>query len=355
MKAIFLSIGLIICVICGFSPLFGQIQQAERAKERRERLIQASAERERQKEAQAGKVPAAVKTRSAVMNVDVRIVLTRNEYKSFAEAQSNAVGRIADGEPLWLNIKFNGRLGDYVFAEPDSDVTGKARYVLFTEIGPQGDVTALTQFTLVFSPAELAATELKINLAPGIFGKNKSIPLLLKTADNARPGVWQNEFRIANTAAIPRGPNDFLAKSPVTLDLSGSHEKYRQMWAEYNSIILRGTADTVKMPIQGQFFSSEIKSEVEAKLKPAGIVPARFYFSGEDWEEVASSAFSLQDPTFSPKRERRVFATYTYQKFGSCLYGVADVTQAFDETSAKFMTSSIDLTNDYPIDCRLLK
>ena len=73
----------------------------------------------------------------------------------------------------------------------------------------------MAQLTLVFSPSELAANELKINLAPGIFGRNKSMPLLLKTADNARPGLWQNEFRIANTPAVPRGPGDFLAKSPL--------------------------------------------------------------------------------------------------------------------------------------------
>ena len=348
-KTFFTGIGIILfCCI----PLFGQIQQAERAKERRERLIRASEERERQKE-ESGRV-AAVKTRATVMNTDVRMVLSRDEYKTFAEAQAKPINRVADGEPIWLNLKFNGKLGDYVFAQPDKEVPGKLRYVLFSEIGPLGDVTALTQFNLVFSPSELTATELHINLAPGIFGKNKSIPLLLKTADNTRPGVWQNEFRIANTAAIPRGPNDFLAKLPVTLDLSGTHTKYRQMWAEYDSMILRGTADAAKMPVEGTFFSSAIKDEVDAKLKAASIVPAKFYFSDDDWGEVASSAFSLQDATFSAKKERRIFATYTYQKFGSCLYGVAKVIQSFDEMSAKYLTSAVDLMNDFPIDCRLL-
>lgn len=347
----FVSIGLILFANL---PLFGQIQQADRARERKERIIRAAEERDRQKE-DAGKVPAAPKPRSAVMNVDVRIVLSRTEYKTFTEAQANAVNRIADGEPLWLNIKFNGKLGDYVFAQPDKEEPGKLRYVLFTEIGPLGDVTALTQFTLQFSAAELSANELRINLAPGIYGKNRSIPILLKTADNARPGVWQNEFRIANSPAVPRGPNDFVAKSAVVLDLSGSHTKYRQMWAEYNSIMLRGTADVLKMPFPGPFFSEAVKNEVEAKLTASGIIPSKFYFSGDDWGEVASSAFSLQDPTFSSKKERRIFATYSYKKFGACLYGVAEVTQAYDDSASKFLTSTIDLTNDFPIDCRLLK
>ena len=227
--------------------------------------------------------------------------------------------------------------------------------MLFIEIGPQGDVTALTQFTLQFSAAELAATELKINLAPGFFGKNKSIPVLLKTADGANPGVWRNEMRISNSAVNQRGPNDFLAKSAVVLDLSGSHAKYRQMWADYDSIMLRGTPDILKMPVLGTFFSDSVKKEVETKLSAAAIVPAKFYFSGDDWGEIATSAFALQDPTFSAKKQRRVFAVYTYQKFGSCLYGVAEVTQAFDDIPSKFLTTAIDLKNDFPIPCELLK
>lgn len=330
-------------------PLFGQ---ADRAKERRDRMIRAEQERERIKE--TGKSAAAPKSKAAVMNIDVRIALSRTEYKTFTEAQANAIGRIVDGDPLWLNIKFNGKLGDYVVAQPDREDPGKLRYVLFTEIGPQGDVTALTQFTLQFSAAELSATELKINLAPGIFGKNKSIPVLLKTADSARPGVWLNELRLANSSTIPRGPNDFLAKSTVVLDLSGNHTKYRQMWAEYDSIMLRGTADTLKMPIQGQFSNDAVKRDVEVKLSASGIVPAKFYFCGDDWGEIPTSAYSLQDPTLPSKRERRIFAAYTYQKFGSCLYGVAEVIQAFDEPSSRFVTSAIDLTNDFPIACTLL-
>ncbi len=347
----FISIGLI---LFGFVPLFGQIQQAERSRERRDRMIRAGEERTRLSE-EAAKVSAVPKPKAAVMNVDVRIALTRNEHKTFAEAQTNSVARIADGEPLWLNIKFNGKLGDFVFAESDKEEPGSLRYLLFTEVGPQGDVTALTKFTLQFSSAELSATELKINLAPGIYGKNKSIPILLKTADNARPGVWSNEIRVANSSVIPRAPTEFLAKTAVVLDLSGTHTKYRQSWAEYDSILLRGTSDVSKMPLPGTFFSLGVQREIEAKLAGSQIVPVKFYFSGDEWSEVASSPFSLQDAAVSTRKERRVFATYTYQKFGSCLYGIAEVTQAYDESASRFLISSIDLTNDFPIDCRLLK
>lgn len=318
-----------------------------------DRMIREAAERDRQRElARSAAIP---KPKPAVVNVDVRAVFSRIEYKTFGEAQANAVDRIADGEPLWLYVKFRGKLGDYVFAEPISDEPGRFRYMLFTEIGPQGDVTALTRYVLRFDPSELTATELKINLAPGIFGPVRSIPVWLKTADSARPGVWHNEFRISNSPTVPRGTNEFVAKSAVILDLSGSHTKYRQMWADYDSIMLRGTPDPLKIPIAGSFYDHAVKKEVEAKLKASAIVPAKFYFSGNDWGQVAVSAFVLQDPTYSARRERRVFATYTYQKFGSCLYGVAEVIQAYDETALKFLTSSIDLANDFPLQCGQLK
>ena len=53
--------------------------------------------------------------------------------------------------------------------------------------------------------------------------------------------------------------------------------------------MLRGTADTAKMPVPGTFFDAVIRTEVDAKLKAAGIAPLKLYFSGDDWSEVASS------------------------------------------------------------------
>ncbi|MEO7675005.1 MAG: hypothetical protein ABIU09_13115, partial [Pyrinomonadaceae bacterium] len=70
-------------------------------------MIRAAEERELRKQ-EAGKAAAVSGSKAAVMNVDVRIAFSRIEYKTFAEAQANAVNRIADGDPLWLNIKFNG-------------------------------------------------------------------------------------------------------------------------------------------------------------------------------------------------------------------------------------------------------
>lgn len=326
---------------CSF-VLGQEFPQMQRSIERRNRAIRADEERQRRRNEEAGQ-PAASKPKAAVMNVDVQVVLSRADHKTFAEAKAASISRVTDGEPLWLYVKFNGKLGDYVLTQPDPEEPAKTRYVLFTEIGPQGDVTALNQYLLQFTKEDLSSTELKINLAPGLHGRNKSVPVFLSTAKNARRGVWHNEFRIANSPAIPRGANDFLAKSAVFLDFSGGLAKYPKMSADYESIVLRGTPDTAKMPIAGTFFSAPVKAEVLEKLKAEGVTPVKFYFSGDIWSEYAGSTFNMN-------RERKVFATYTYQQAKECLYGVAEVVQRYDNTISKFGTSEITLKKK-PIQC----
>ena len=308
-----------------------------------DRSIQAENEKERiRREEQNG--IAIPKPKAAVMNVDVQIVLSRVEYKTFAEAKPNAASRVADGEPLWLYVRFNGKLGDYVLTTLNPEDQTKLKYSLFAEVGPQGDVTALNQYLLQFTRDDLAASELKINLAPGLFGRNKSIPVFLKTAAGGKPGVWNNELRLANSPAVPRGVNDHLAKSAVTLDFSSGLAKYSKMAAQYDSIILRGTTDVAKMPIAGTFFSDPLKAQILNKLKSEGVTPVKFYFSGDDWTESAAS-------TFNAKQIRKVFATYTYQKAKNCFYGVAEIVQIYDFMASKYGESTVNLQKDFPIQC----
>ncbi|CAN5581639.1 hypothetical protein BH18ACI3_BH18ACI3_18950 [soil metagenome] len=328
---------------CSF-VLGQEFPQMQRSIERRNRAIRADEERQRRKDEETGRPAAISKPKPAIMNVDVQIVLSRSDHKTFAEAKVNAINRVTDGEPLWLYAKFNGKLGDYVFAAPDSEDPARMKYMLFTEIGPQGDITSLNQYLLQFTKEDLSSTEIKINLAPGLPGRNRSIPLFLSTAGNAKRGVWHNEFRIANSTAVPLGANDYLAKSAVILDFSGGLAKYRKMFSDYDSVMLRGAPDSAKIPTPGTFFSETVKTDVLAKLNAEGIKPIKFFFSGDDWSEYARSTFIM-------RKERKIFATYTYQKAKECLYGVAEVVQTFDNTTSKFGNSVVTLKKDFPIQC----
>lgn len=319
-----------------------EFPQAERYKRRVEQSVKASADREHDgRLAESGNLPV---PKPAVMNVDVQIVLSKADLKTFAEAKLAEAKKIVDGEPLWLYVKFKSKLGDYVLTTRHPDDPERLRYTLFADIGPRGDVTAQNQYSIQFNKEDLTATELKINLAPGLFGRNKSIPVFLMTSGAAKPGVWNNEFRLTNTVTIPRPLTANLAVVPVTLDFAGGPTKYKKMSSDYVSIILRGTADVTKMPVAGNFFNENLRLRITEKLTAENIKPERLYFSGDDWQEVSSFGMAMT-------KSRKAFATFTYRQGEQCLYGVAEVVENFDFMKSKFGESEITLQKDLPVSC----
>jgi hypothetical protein len=302
--------------------------------------VRATEEIERKRrEAMEGEAPPV--PRAAVINVDVQGVLSAQDLKSFAEAKLRPSVRLKDGENLWLYLKFKTKLGDYVLTTRDADDPTNVHFTLFAEIGPKGDVTALQQYVLRFVKEDLAATELKINLAPGLAGRNRSIPLFLDAAGSSKPGVWTREIRISNAAAIPR---DYLATTAVALDLQGGNAKFRKMLAEYDSMVLRGTTDLTVVPVAGTFYDAAVRDAVLAKLTTEKLSPTNFYFAGDQWAEQLGS-------TMSPRRERKVFGVATYNRAAGCFYAVAEVVQKFDYLNDRFGASEVTLTKDLPLPC----
>ncbi len=322
--------------------VFSQFPQMDKQRQRMDQSIKASKDREHDRQLnEAGNLPV---PKPAVMNVDVQMVLSKAEHKTFAEAKTAEARKITDGEPLWLYIKFKSKLGDYVLTTRDADDRERLRYTLFAEVGPRGDITAQNQYSIHFNKEDLPATELKINLAPGLFGRNKSIPVFLMTSGAANAGVWNNELRLTNTVSRPRPLTANLASAPVTLDLVGGPAKYKKMDADYDSIILRGTTDLTKMPVAGTFFNEAVKARITEKLAADNIRPEKLYFSGDDWQEFGSFGLSMS-------KTRRVFATFTYRRGEQCLYGVAEATENFDFMESKFGDAEISVQKDLPIPC----
>ncbi|MEP7150029.1 MAG: hypothetical protein ABI857_14210, partial [Acidobacteriota bacterium] len=322
--------------------VFSQFPQMDKQRQRMDQSIKASKDREHDRRLnEAGALPV---PKPAVLNVDVQMVLSKAEYKTFAEARAAEAKKIADGEPLWLYVKFKSKLGDYVLTTRDADDREKLRYTLFAEVGPRGDITAQNQYSIQFNKEDLPATELKINLAPGLFGRNKSIPVFLMTSGAANAGVWNNELRLTNTVSMPRPLTENLASVPVTLDLVGGPVKYKKMDADYDSIILRGTTDLAKRPIAGTFFNESVKARIIEKLAADSIRPEKLYFSGDDWQEFGSFGLGMS-------KTRRVFATFIYRRGEQCLYGVAEATENFDFMVSKFGDAEITFQKDLPIPC----
>ena len=316
--------------------------QAERFRKRVEQSVKTASDREHDRRlAESSTLPV---PKPAVTNVDVQVVLSKSEHKTFAEAKAAEAKKIVDGEPLWMYVKFKSKLGDYVLTTRDADDYEKLRYTLFAEIGPRGDITAQSQYAIQFAKEDLLANELKINLAPGLFGRNKSIPVFLMTSAAAKNGVWNNEFRLTNTTAMPRPATASLSNVPVTLDFVGGTTKYKKMDADYISIILRGTTDVAKMPVAGTFFNENLKLKITDALTAENIKPEKLYFSGDDWQELSSFGLSMS-------RTRRVFATFTYRQAEQCFYGVAEVAENYDFMQSKFSEPEIKFQKDFAIPC----
>lgn len=326
-------------IFAGSSYVLAQFPQMERSREKMEASERATAEKERAEKEEAANKP---KWPPAKMNVDVQMVLTRLEYKTFAEAKPYAVSRVVDGDPLWLYVKFNGALERYVYTMREEN--GKQRYILFAEIGPQGDVTPRAHYLMEFDKEELKLPELKISLSPGKAGHNKSLPLFIKNAGNGKPGLWNNELRLTNFPALPRGLNDHLAKVGVVCDFTGGLVKYRKILGEYDSMTLRGTTDESRMPIVGKFDDPAVRTEVTSRLKAEGITISSLYFAADNWAEYSDIPYSL-------RQIRSVSAAFTYQNGKDCFYGVANVLQNFDAMNNRFGESTINLRKDIAIPC----
>lgn len=317
--------------------VLGQNDQMERFKQRRDAAIKAAAEREK------GITPEQPASKLPVMNVDVQMVLTRAEYPNFAAAKPNPAAKILDGESLWMYVKFNARLEKFV-GPPENGEDGNPRYRLYAEIGPKGDITALNRYVLVFREEDLGLTELKINLSPGLKGRNASMPIVIDRAGASNPGVWQNEIRISNTTVEPRPITMNLASAPVTFDLVKGSAGYKRIQATYDTVLTYGASAPTAKPVAGKFESDRVRQEVKTELKGRSQDLIDLHFVSDDWMET-----SVSMPMRS--RSRSVLAFISFSNEGKCFEGVARIRETYDESAAKFGSIMTDVKDSKPVPC----
>ncbi len=325
-----------------------QIRQAqgktldEKVREKTEQVERTEAEL---RAADPGSNKEAVEPKKAVMNVDVQMALTKLEYKTFAEAKSNITKEITDGDDLWLYVKFNGKLEQYVYR-----LQGEMgeRFLLFVEYGPEGDVMAKSHSILEFKKEELGLTELKMSLSPGKAGANKALAIFIKNVAASKPGRWSNELRITNSVAIPRGFTDYLAKAAFVCDFTRGFTKYPKMVKTFESMALRDTLDETKLPIAGSFDDSELLIAISERLALEKIAATRVYFAGDNWLEYS-------DQPTSQRQYRSVTGVFQYQSGAKCQYGTATVLQVYDQTAKRYGSSIIALRKDLPTPCAAQK
>lgn len=342
------SLFLTVLVFCAAQAIVAQFPQMKRAQERMDQLRKADEKEQKAREEEDLAAISVPRPKAAVMNVDVQVVLATKEFKSFAEARPFAAKRVNDGEPVWAYIKFNGKLGDYVLTVRDAENDDQFKYMLFAEVGPQADVTALSRYVIEFTKEDLQLTEVKINLAPGLPGRNAALPVFIDVAGTRGQGLWNNEFRLANTTIMPRTLNANLATAGLTMNFGSSFTKYPKVLENFGSMVLRGTTDTAALPVPGSFYSLPLKSEIIKRLESDSITPVRFYFASSGWLEYGHSVTQ-------PGRVREVTAVFTYRSGSECNYGVARLIQDHDPMADRFSTSSIKVTKDLPLACTNLE
>jgi len=335
-KSLLSSLVVIFAVAFG-SNVFGQFTSLDKFKQRRDKAVAADEERQKAERGEgttAKKVP--------VMNVDVQMVLSPGEYPNFLAAKPNPALKIADGEPLWMYVRFNGKLGDYV-GEPETGEDGKPRYRLFAEIGPRGDITSLNRFVIVFREEDLALNELKINLSPGLKGRNASIPILLDRAVASNPGVWQNELRLSNTMMEPRAITENLANAPITFDFSKGTASFKRIHSDYDSLVIFGGA-AASAPANGRFENEKLKTDVANEMKSRSMQLIDLRFVSDDWLE----SYSLMP---ARSRSRAVLGYITYSTEGKCFTGTARIRETFDDVAGKFGRAETDIKDYKPTTC----
>ena len=281
-----------------------------------------------------------------VMNVDVQMLLSNGDYKTFADAKIHVVTRVADGDPLWLYVKLNGKLERYVNRVKAAD--GSERYLLYVEYGPQGDITAKGHQILEFNKDELALSEFKMCLSPGKAGHNKTLEIFFRNVAASRPGLWNNELRLTDLSAFPRGPNDYLAKTGFICDFSKGISKYPASREAFQSMLLRDSTDLSVLPIQGKFDDPAVRRALVEQLGIEGILPFKIYFSDDFWLEYSDIATSL-------RQFRTVTATFLYRKGAACRYGTARISQPYESMTNSFGESKIELTKDIAVPCTEFK
>ena len=325
----------IVTILAAFS-VSAQFPQAERHRQKIEAGEKASAEKEKAEAANRHAYP------PARMNVDVQMVLTDAERKDFAAAKDAAVTRVADGDPLWLYVKFNGALDRYVYRTKSPE--GADRYILFFEMGPLGETAVNHHYIIDFEKADLSLTELKISLSPGAAGHLRAVPIFLRNAASLKPGLWRNEIRLTNRPALPRGAAEYLAKTGITCDLSKGTGKYQGSLKNYPSMIIRGSSDNARIPPPGKVSSFALRSDLMTELAAQRIKPLSIYFAGDGFIEYSDNPFSV-------RQVRAIYAVFTYTRGSNCFYGIAEMAQKYDPGTNNYNSPEITLQKDNPTPC----
>ena len=275
-------------------------------------------------------------------NVDVTMVLAKKDVASFAQAQPIAVKNAADGDPLWLYIRFKDELGKYVFRTHGE---GGDRYLLALEIGKPGIMGTAMHYILSFTEPELTKKEIKVALTSGIWGRNNSLPIFLRSVADPEKKIAANDLSLTSMFGFPRSSTDDLARITIVTDRSKGNPLYEKMFGEYKKDVIRGNAADL-LPKEGTFDDAGIRARLTATLRDSGIVPSRLYFAADDWLEFSDQPMRVME-------KRKMNAVFIYDRDGGCFYGTAEITQPYDPMLRAYGASTFTIEHEIARPCEV--
>jgi hypothetical protein len=268
------------------------------------------------------------------------IIYTVKECKNFEEAEKFKITEVKDGDSLWMYLRFPSALINYIPADEHAgtDEDGFDLHSLRVGMGPQDAKEIWNIWAFYFKKRELNTSELKINLAPGVPGRNKSANSFLQTVGRGRPGIWKNAMLVYVKY------EEYLAIGPITCNVENGLAKYKKMATDLYEKVNVGTAEENKLPEAKGFNDAQIRQFCVNKIKEKGITITKFYFTYDNWATVSNGN--------NQKIAREMTAVFTYKIKDECFFGTIELRQPYSALTVQYGENEIKMQPGFPYLCK---
>lgn len=295
----------------------------------------------------------------SAMSSNGNIIYTNKEYKNYAEASSNSITEVKDGDELWMYVKLDKPLSNYIdihkFTDGDGNLIELHSFQIV--IGPKGETypefaeqkiyvnsgknidkdesRKSAHFTrLDVDPS--TTTEFKLILSKYL--RRKSTSIFLKAVGGGSAGKWDNEIRL-----VHKNKSITFANGPIMCNVEDGIAKYRKLWKEYETVIDKGDVADNTLPPTGKFTDAKLKVKILEKLKAHKGLPQSLNFTFDDWQVVGEDN----------GKSRKMYAYALYKQNGKCSYTMVEVTQIMTVFQSTWSEPEIHFyKEDSPIECK---
>ncbi|MBS1210915.1 MAG: hypothetical protein H6R19_3313, partial [Proteobacteria bacterium] len=225
------------------------------------------------------------------------LVISNVKPSSLADAWAHRVTRVKDGEPVYLYLKLPKPVEQYVFTW---NLTGTSQFANRKALGIQivpidqpDDVPATLEENFLPTDAELKATEILIEMAPGEL-RPLSVDGWLRLVGGGRAGTWPNEFRIYSRD-MNNLTTTILARAPLTASVEGGVAKYKAQLDAFKARQAAGDPSFNTIPSRGALVDvAAEKKAAESATKVSGQKYDKFFLTGDVWWENRNALGQLE-------------------------------------------------------------